>query len=314
MSLVDNINSKYNKLLLPKGKVRACIPFDLDLVKVITIIPTLLSTGAIIIIFIFLVIESYPTFTSIGYAFFLKKEWHPSEGIYGAFHMIYGSLIVTLLSVAFSLPLAIGSALLISEFLGDRWRIWTKTCIELLAGIPSIVYGLIGISVLSKFVKSTFALTEGSCILTAAILLSIMILPTIMTVSEDAIYNIPKEYREAALGLGATKTEMIISTILPMSLPGILSAVLLGIGRAIGETMAVMLVIGSIDKLPIPIYNILSPSQTITSKLGREAAEALGSGLHWNALVALGLILFIIVTGITFVANAISNKWAKRYG
>jgi len=284
----------------------------IELPTVVLFIITLLATTVVIAILIFLLIDSYPVFTSIGLNFFTGREWHPPDGVYGAFPMIYGSLIVTLLSVTFSLPLAIGSAILVSEFLSERWRIWVKGGMELLAGVPSIVYGLIGITILNALVKSTFVLNQGDSILTASILLGIMILPTIMTVSEDAIHRVPKEYREVAWGLGLTRTEAITSVVLPIATSGILGSILLGIGRAMGETMAVMLVIGSIDKLPAPFYNIFSPSQTMTSKLGREAAEALGSGLHWNALVALGLTLFLIVVGITLVSNTFSKRWGKR--
>lgn len=280
-------------------------------IMLVTLIPTLLSTMVVLAIFIFLLIDSYPVFIARGLDFLIGREWYPIEGIYGAFPMIYGSLTVTILSLVFSLPLAIGGAIFVSEFLSEKWRVWIKGCMELLAGIPSIVYGLIGIDILSELVKSTFALGGGSCILTASILLGVMILPTIMAVSEDAIHNVPDEYREASLGLGLTRTEMVVNVVLPLAKPGVLSSILLGIGRAIGETMAVMLVIGSIDKLPNPFYNILLPSQTITSKLGREAAESLGSGLHWNALVGLGLLLFVIVAGIILVSTAISNTWKR---
>ncbi len=280
-------------------------------ITVITLVATLLSTMAVIIIFAFLMRDSYPLFSSIGLNFFIDKEWHPSDGIYGALPMIYGTLIVTLLSLIFSLPFATGSAVFVSEFLPERLRVWVKGCMELLAGIPSIVYGLVGIAILNEIVKSTFTLNEGSSILTASILLGIMIFPTIMTISEDVIHNVPEEYREASLGLGLTKIEAVTGAVIPMAMPGILSAILLGIGRAMGETMAVMLVIGSIDRLPSPFYNILSPSQTMTSKLGREAAEGLGSGLHWNALIGLGLILFIIVIGITLLSEVISKRWKR---
>ena len=282
-------------------------------ITVITLVATLLSTMTVIIIFAFLMMDSYPLFSSIGLNFFIDKEWHPSDGTYGALPMIYGTMIVTLLSLIFSLPVATGSAVFISEFLPERLRVWVKGCMELLAGIPSIVYGLVGIAILNEIVKSTFTLNDGgSKILTASILLGIMILPTIMTISEDAIHNVPAEYREASLGLGLTKIEAVTSAVIPMAMPGILSAILLGIGRAMGETMAVMLVIGSIDRLPSPFYNILSPSQTMTSKLGREAAEGLGSGLHWNALVSLGLILFIMVIGITLLSEVISKRWKRQ--
>ena len=144
---------------------------------------------------------------------------------------------------------------------------------------------------------------DGNTLATAGCLLAIMILPTVLTLSEDAMRAVPAEYREIALGLGLSKWQMATGVVLPQALPGIMGAVLLGIGRAMGETIAVMLVVGSLDRIPDPWFNIFSSGQTIPSKLGREAAESIGEGTHWSALMALGLTLFIMVLLINFLGN-----------
>jgi len=282
-------------------------------VSLVTFIITLISTAMIVVIFVFLVIESYPIMKVSGFDFFTELEWYPPEDIYGALPMIYGTFLVSFLAITFSFPFALGSAIYVSEFMDDKWRPWMKGFMELLAGVPSIVYGLIGMTILSGLVKETFLLSEGNGIFTASILLGIMILPTVMSVSEDAIHSVPHVYREASLAVGYTRMETVISSVLPQAVPALVSATLLGMGRAMGETMAVMLVIGSIDKLPTPLYNIFSSSQTMTSKLGREAAESMGSGLHWNALVSLGLIMFVAVALVTLVSEIVAERWREKW-
>lgn len=264
----------------------------------------LVSISTTGIIFIFLIVESFPIFRHEGMGFLAGSEWYPGE-VYGALPMIYGTGVVTFIAVCLALPLAIGSAIITSEVLSGRFRLVIKMMMELLAGIPGVVYGLLGIAILTTVVKNTFNLIDGNSFFTAGILLSIMILPTVMTLSEDALRSVPREYRDQSLALGLKGSETIIYAVLPGAMKGIAGAVLLGIGRAMGETISVMLVIGSLDRIPQPFYNIFTTGQTITSKLGREGAEALGVGYHWNALAGLGLILFLMVMGIAFIGNTI---------
>lgn len=266
-----------------------------------------ISISIIGVIFVFLVKNSIPVFQKEGLNFLVSSDWYAGE-VYGAFSMIYVTVVVTLIAIFFALPLGLGTAVITAEVLPDRWRLVVKTIMELLAGIPGVVYGLLGIVVLTSAVKNTFNLIDGNCIFTAGLLLSVMILPTVMTLSEDALRSVPKEYREQALALGLTRSETTLYTVLPIAIKGIVGAVLLGISRAMGETISVMLVIGSIDRMPTPFFNIFSTAQTITSKLGREAAEALGVGSHWNALIGLALVLFFMVMGITFIGDIIVVK------
>lgn len=249
---------------------------------------------------LFLLVESVPVLGLEGLGFWLGENWWVGES-YGALAMISGSLIVTGLAVFLVLPVALSGALFTSEYLPPFFRRRVKGVMELLAGVPGIIYGLLGVSFLTVEVKDVLNLLDGNTLFTAGCLLAIMILPTVLTLSEDALHSVPSEYREAAEGLGFTKLQTALRVVLPQSLPGIAGAVLLGVGRAMGETIAVMLVIGSLDR--VPGFNLFVSGQTIPSKLGREAAEALGSGMHWSALMGLGLTLFIMVAVLTFSGN-----------
>ena len=257
---------------------------------------------------LFLMLESIPILSLEGLDFLLGENWWVGEA-YGAFPMIVGSLIVTGLAVLLALPVALSGALFTSEYLPHSYRRGVKGVMELLAGVPGIIYGLLGVSFLTVFVKNTFNLLDGNILFTAGILLAIMILPTILTLSEDAFHSVSSEFREAAEGLGLSKLQTALRVVIPQSLPGIVGAVLLGLGRAMGETIAVMLVVGSLDRMPG--FNIFLSGQTIPSKLGREAAEALGSGMHWNALMGLGLSLFLLVGILTFSGSLFIRRSFK---
>ncbi|MFQ5483069.1 MAG: phosphate ABC transporter permease subunit PstC, partial [Nitrospinaceae bacterium] len=248
-----------------------------------------------------------PILVQEGGDFLWGREWLPGES-YGAWPMIYGSLMVTGLALLWALPVALGSAVFTSEFLPPRARWWVKSVMELLAGVPGIVYGLLGAVYLAVWVRDALGLIDGNTLLTASLLLALMILPTVMTLAEDALRAVPGEYRETALALGLTRVEVALRVVVPRALGGWMGAVLLGLGRAMGETVAVMLVIGGRDAVPSPWFDVFSPGQSIPSKLGREAAEALGSGLHWNALAGLGAVLFLWVLGISLAARAFLGR------
>ena len=254
---------------------------------------------------IFLLIESVPVMHAEGLGFWLGENWWVGE-TYGALPMICGSLIVTVLAVILVLPVALSGALFTSEYLLPSFRRKVKGTMEMLAGVPGIIYGLLGVSFLAGGIKDVFNLLDGNTLFTAGCLLAIMILPTVLTLSEDALHSVPSEFREASEGLGLTKLQTAVRVVIPQALPGIAGAVLLGIGRAMGETIAVMLVIGSLDRLSG--FNIFVSGQTIPSKLGREAAESLGSEGHWSALMGLGLTLFLMVAILTYCGNLISRR------
>lgn len=267
----------------------------------------LIASGTIFILFVSLVVESIPVFKSEGISFLWGTDWFAGEA-YGALPMIFGSLTVTGIAVVVVLPFALGSAILTSEFLNGRLRLLVKAAMELLAGVPGIVYGLMGIALLTVWVRDVFGLIDGNTLLTAGILLAVMILPTVMTLAEDALRSVPGEFRDTALSLGLTRVEMVFTVIVPQALPGLAGAVFLGVGRAMGETIAVMLVIGGIDRIPQPWFDLFAPGQSIPSKIGREAAEALGFDVQWSALIALGLILFVMVMMLTFAGNLLLRR------
>ncbi|PCJ18392.1 MAG: phosphate ABC transporter permease subunit PstC [Candidatus Cloacimonadota bacterium] len=243
-----------------------------------------------------------------------STAWNPAENKFGLLPMVYSTALVSLIALFLSIPPALCCAIFLSEYLLKSHRNIIKSLLELLAGIPSIVYGLLGIQFLAPFVAHVGGVGIGRSILTASILLAVMVLPLIMTLSEDALHRIPNSFRESSFALGLTKTESIFTVLLPMAWPGILGAFILAMGRALGETMAVMLVIGSIDRLPSPIYNLLQPGQTLTSKLGREFGEVSVGSLHFNHLVLIGLLLFIAVMIISFIAqNLLKSKGYSSY-
>ncbi|GJL77234.1 MAG: phosphate transport system permease protein [Nitrospinaceae bacterium] len=267
----------------------------------------LVSLACIAGLFAFLVMQSVPILSEQKWNFLLGQDWWAGE-VYGALPLIYGSCMVTGLALLLVLPLAMGGAVFTSEFLSAQQRLWVKALMELFAGVPGIIYGLLGVGLLTGWVKDSFGLIDGNTILTAGLLLGIMILPTILTLSEDALNAVPGHYRDASLGLGLTKLQMVLSAVIPQALPGIAGAVFLGLGRAMGETIAVMLVIGGLDKIADPWYDLFAPAQSIASKLGREAAEAIGSDLQWSALMALGLILFLIVMFFSLLGNLLLKR------
>ncbi len=286
-----------------------------SVLQILMYLAVLVSLTSVLAIFLLLLKDSIPIFREEGLGFVFGREWNIGQNIYGVLPMLVGSFLVTAIALTLALPIALGSAMYTALILDSKYRLIVKSLMELLAGIPSIIYGLLGVAILSPFISDFFNLLTGRTILTAGILLAIMILPTIMTFSEDALRSVPREYKESALGLGLTRTEMILSCAFPIAIPGIIGAVLLGIGRAIGETMAVMLVIGSIDRIPTPFYNIFVPAQAITSKLGREAAESSVGSLHWSALMGLGLILLAVVVAIYFISSIFVGRklYEPRY-
>ena len=259
------------------------------------------------LILITLAVQSLPVLSSAADTIFTTR-WNPAEGVFGIVPMLFGSLIVMTIAMLIALPIGLLAAIYIAETRSLRLRRAAKSFLEILAGIPSIVYGLIGVSSVSLWVADAFDLQSGRIILTAGLILSVMILPTFLSLTEDAISSVPRRYRENGAALGLYRHEVIGSVILPIAAPGITSAALLALGRALGETMAVMLVIGSLDRLPDPLFNVLTSGQTITSKLGREVAESAFGSAHFSALVLMSLILVCLTLALTLGARLLQGR------
>jgi len=267
----------------------------------------LLSAGLVLMIFGLMAVQSLPALTEAG-GTLLTSGWNPADNQYGILPMLYGTLAVMLIAMAVAVPIGIFAAIYIAETRSAKLRRITRSALEILAGIPSIVYGLIGIAYVSVWVANGLDLQTGRLILTAGLILAVMILPTILSLTTDAILNVPQDCRENAQALGLYRYEVFRDAIWPVAKADIAGASLLALGRALGETMAVMLVIGSIDRLPKPIYNVLSSGQTITSKLGREVGESAFGSVHFSALVLMSLIL----VSITVLLTAASQHFFRR--
>lgn len=266
------------------------------------------SILAIFFIFVFIFSQGLPLFININpLDFLLNLIWRPtaSPPSFGIVPLVLGSLLVTGLALIISVPLGILGAIYISEIAGARIRELLKPAIEVLSGIPSIVYGLFGLLVLVPMVQKTFGLSTGETALTGGIILAIMVLPTILSISEDAMSSVPAEYKEASLALGATKWRTIRSVTIPAATSGITAGIILGFGRAIGETIAVMMVTGGAPIVPTSIF---SPVRTMTQTIAAEMGEAVFGSIHYNALFAIGIVLFII----TFILNSVAFRLIKK--
>ncbi len=268
-----------------------------------------LVAAAIMLVLGFLIYAAWPFLRQAEIELLWSRDWFPFENSYGMAPALLGTLWVVLLAVALALPLAVAAAVLTSELLPAAWRGGVRLTMEVLAGIPSVVYGLLGLWLLLPFLEAQLELLTGRSLLAAGLLLAAMILPTIMVMSEDALRDVPRQQRHAAMSLGLDWNARLWRVLLPQAWPGIRSASLLALGRALGETIAVMLVVGSIDRLPQPWYNLLQPAQTLTSRIGRELAETSMGSLHWGALMASGLLLAVLAL---IVAGA--AQWPGRRG
>ncbi len=274
------------------------------LIEKFLFIIAILSSFIIIIILAFILMEGLPAIQEIGFIKFLfGSVWSPNDGQYGISSMIIGSLYVTFLALLISIPLSILCAIFMAEVASTKIRNFLKPVIQTLSGIPSVVYGFFGLIVLVPFIRFQFGGT-GFSILTAAIILSIMILPTIISVSYDSLKSVPQEYKEASLGLGATSWQTIYRVIFPVALPGIITAIILGMGRAIGETLAVIMVVGNVATIPESIF---SPVRTLTSNIALEMGYA--TGIHYNALFATAIMLFILIIILLLIANYVQGKY-----
>ncbi|HRG59897.1 MAG TPA: phosphate ABC transporter permease subunit PstC [Bacteroidia bacterium] len=249
-----------------------------------------------------------------GYQFFSGNEWFPTAqpaAQMGVKPLILGTLWVSLIAIILALPLGLSAAIYLSEIANEKLRNILKPLIELLAGIPSVVYGFFGLVVIVPLIQKVFEIPVGETGLAGSIILGIMALPTIITISEDAMRNTPRSMKEASLALGASKWQTIYKVIIPHSISGITAGAILGIGRAIGETMAVLMVTGNAAVIP---HTILEPVRTIPATIAAELGEAPEGGLHFKALFALGCILFLITLFINLLVEYISsrNKYATK--
>lgn len=271
----------------------------------------ILTIVFVILIFGFLFKEGFSFFKEYGiFNFLTGKLWYPTSNpaMYGVLSLIVGSLLVTLGAIAIAVPLGIMAALYIAEIAPAWIRDILKSGVELMAAIPSVVIGFVGMVTLVPMVRTLFDIPTGLTAFSGSIMLAFMAMPTIVSISEDAIRSVPWSYKEGAYALGATKWQTIRRIVLKTAMPGIIAAVMLGIGRVIGETMAVMMITGNAAHIPSSIFE---PVRTLTATIAAEMGETVKGGLHYRALFAIGLVLFAITFIINFIADLFLNKNRK---
>jgi phosphate ABC transporter permease protein PstC len=257
----------------------------------------------VILVFIFVSIKGIPIIKSIGITkFIFGLDWAPTDKHYGILPLIIGSFIVTFGALLIGAPMAIGTAIFLSEIAPSQIKAIVRPAVELLAGIPSVIYGFFGLIIIVPLVRMVFG-GSGFGLLTGWLVLAIMILPTIATISEDAIGAVPRSYREASYGMGATKWQTIWRVVLPACKKGLMGATILGMGRAIGETMALLMVLGNAPVVP---KSLTAPASALTSIIALDMSYA--SGDHQVALFAMGIVLFLISFSFVGLIRLVSSR------
>lgn len=280
-------------------------------IKYILFLFALVSILVLALIVCSLFREGLPIFNKVSVRDFLfGTEWYPTADppSFGIFPLIVGSFIVTLISTLIAVPLGVLSAIYIAEVAPASIKEILKSVIELLAGIPSVVLGFFGMIVVAPWLQDTFDLPTGLNIINASAILAIMAIPTISSISEDALYSVPREFKEASYALGATKFETIMRVVLPAALSGIATAVILGMSRAIGETMVVLMVAGGSAAIPESLFDSVRP---MPASIAAEMGEAPYRSLHYQALFATGIVLFFLTLIFNLIADYVCHKFRQ---
>ncbi len=268
----------------------------------------------ITLIFLFLIKEGAPAFRQVSIAQMLGSRWYPIEDLYGLMPLLVGSLLVTVLAIIIAVPLGLVTAVYLGEFAPPWQREILKPLIEVLAGIPSIVLGFFGWLVLAPLIQRMGA-PSGLTAFTGGLILAYMTLPTIISITEDALYAVPKEYRDGSLAIGATQWQTIWRVVIPAARSGIVIAVMLGLGRAFGETMLVLLVTGNAANIPeLGLDIFFQPVRTMTATIASEMGEVAQGSLHYSVLFAIGIVLFLITAIINSLATRLVGGGRRRRG
>ena len=266
----------------------------------------------LLLIFAFLMKEGTPALAEVPVSELFNTRWYPIEKYFGILPLIGGSLMVTFFSILIALPFGVGTAIYIAEIAPQGIKQLLKPVIEILAGIPSVVLGFIGIQVLVPFTRRFLDLPTGLTAFSGSILLALISIPTIVSIAEDALYAVPRSYREAAIALGASKWETIWGVTLPAARTGVLTAVMLGIGRSLGETMAVMMVTGNAPVIPNQWMSFFLPIRTMTATIASEMGEVASGSTHYHVLFFIGIILFVLSLIINVTASWVSFRKRTR--
>ena len=268
------------------------------------------TIGFVLLIFLFLLREGVPAFFEVSLDNLFGTRWYPTFDLFGTLPLLLGSVLVTLTAIVIALPLGVATAVFVREVAPHWAREILKPMIEVLAGIPSVVLGFFGMAFVAPIIRETLGVPTGLTAFTGALILAYMALPTIISVAEDALDAVPKSYRDASLAMAATKWQTIWRVVVPAARSGILTGVMLGMGRAIGETMAVMMVTGNAARMPLTWDSLFRPIRTMTATVAAEMGEVAQDSTHYHALFGIGIVLFVL----TFVINlaAASSMFQKR--
>jgi phosphate transport system permease protein len=266
----------------------------------------------VFLIFAFLLSEGLPAFTEVQLRNLVSTRWYPTEAYFGILPLLFGSLVVTIGAAIIAMPIGLLTAIFIAE-IAPRWlREILKPMIEVVAGIPSVVLGFFGVVILSSLVRQSLNLPTGLTAFTGALILAYMALPTIVSVAEDALDAVPRSYRDAALALGATKWQTIWMVTVKAGKSGILTAMMLGVGRAIGETMAVLMVTGNAARISMDLNSLFMPVRTMTATIAAEMGEVAQGSTHYHVLFTIGIELFVITFMVNLVASFAIFRQSKR--
>lgn len=279
--------------------------------RILLFLITCSSVLAVLLILVFVVVRAVPFLSDYDIGRFLSsKAWHPTSDTpaFGALTLIVGSLYVSLAALAFAVPVGILAAVFLSDIVSWKVRNVVKPIVEILAAIPSVAYGFFAVLVLAPWMQKRFGFSSGTNALNASLILAVMALPTIVSVAEDAISALGRELREASYGLGATRLETIVKVVLPAAHSGIIAAVVLGMMRAIGETMVVWMASGNATQIPTPWWNLSLSIRTMTATIAGEMGEAPEGSSHRSALFAVGVLLLVM----TLVLNVVSEYFLTR--
>lgn len=264
------------------------------------------------LILIFLLQSGLPALANVPLSTLLSARWYPIEGYFGILPLIWGSILVTLGALMVGLPFGLLTAIYISE-VAPKWaREVLKPMVEILAGLPSVVLGFLGILVIAPYLRRFLDLPTGLTALTGSLLLGGIAIPTIVSIAEDALNAVPASYRQASLAMGATEWQTIWRVTLPAARSGVLTAVMLGIGRALGETMAVMMVTGNAPVMPAGLNAFFLPVRTMTATIASEMGEVAAGSTHYQVLFLIGIVLFVFSLAINVVASMVGFRELKR--
>lgn len=264
------------------------------------------------LIFYFLFREGVPALQEVKLSMLFSTRWYPIEDYYGILPLITGSLIITIGATLISVPFGLATAIYIAE-IAPRWmREFLKPIVELLGGIPSVVLGFLGILLLANFLRVSMNLPTGLTALGGSLLLAAVALPTVVSVSEDALDTVPRSYREGAWALGATRWQTIWRVTLPAAKSGVLTAIMLGVGRTIGETMVVLMVTGNAPVLALTPAALFHPARTMTATIAAEMGEVANGSTHYHVLFFIGMVLFLISLAVNIAASSVVFRTKKR--